>query len=127
MTKGKQIVSFIFVLLLIPIGWNGINQVSGQNRKRPPRNNSLDRHDRAKPIVVHLRVGSDSVEVLEAVPDVESGKDLKSYKSAFRRFRLPSENGTITLRITSTPLIVTEIREQRAGRDDRNIRADNTD
>ena len=66
MTKGKQIVSFIFVLLLIPIGWNGINQVSGQNRKRPPRNNSLDRHDRAKPIVVHLRVGSDSVEVLEA-------------------------------------------------------------
>jgi hypothetical protein len=104
-----------------------LSQVPGQKPrgKYSLNNKHLDEHE--QPVIVNMRVGSKSVEVLEAVPLFETGKDVSSYASGFKSYRLNSENGNIILRVGSTPLIVKEITDQKSSEEGRNVRSDNKD
>jgi glycosyltransferase involved in cell wall biosynthesis len=64
-----------------------------------------------KPVPVEISVGSPSVEVIAAVPDVDSGIKWSSPEAAFQAFQLPAENGKVTVQVGTAPVIIREIIE----------------
>lgn len=87
-----------------------LKQVSEQKtqEKRSQSKKQLEKHEKAKPTVVSLRVGSGSVKVLDAVPNFESGKDITTPIGTFKSYQINAENGKVTLELDSSPLFIIE-------------------
>ncbi|MCK4788622.1 MAG: hypothetical protein KAV87_33075 [Desulfobacteraceae bacterium] len=76
-----------------------------------PERTGADPAGQREPIPVEISVGSPSVQVIAAVPDVDSGIKVSSLEAAFQASQLPAEKGKVTVQVGTTPVIIREIIE----------------
>ena len=79
--------------------------------------NKTDVHakdEQVQPVTIEINVESEKVEVIEAVPDFKTGKDVKSYGSGFKTYQMNAENGKVTLKVSSIPLFIKEIKDEKS-------------
>ena len=81
----------------------------GQDRKGRVFQPDIKQRDE---IAVELPVASEKVEVTELVPNAASGKDIGTYPSAFKSYRVNTNHGTVQLSLGASPVLVREITEQ---------------
>lgn len=113
----------VFIILLAMSGFAD-ERARSINKHRTAREKLSNREHKLHWIALNLSVGSDKVEVTELVPNLDSGKEMKSDASGFTNYLLSAENGAITIKVSSIPLLIKEIKDKKLRKERRPILLD---